>query len=156
MLFAGLAVVGTRHSGGITRHAVLRNYPAGLAHIRFHPGRHPAGDPTVLSRKRHGRHAVQPRQRSLVYQRAKRPAGQTSRSAPRIDVYADVFEWLHHSIAPKARRQGAVPRTLIGGPHCSKPYSASIFNISAMSFGPLSAERDPRPEHRCPAGQLCP
>src|ERR1700684_1330737 len=26
-----------------------------------------------------------------------------------------------------------------GGPDCKKPYSASIFNISAMSFGSLSA-----------------
>jgi glutamate synthase domain-containing protein 2 len=27
----------------------------------------------------------------------------------------------------------------IGGPDCTKPYSASVFNISAMSFGALSA-----------------
>ena len=30
-------------------------------------------------------------------------------------------------------------RITIGGPDCTKPYSASIFNISAMSFGALSA-----------------
>ena len=30
-------------------------------------------------------------------------------------------------------------RVSIGGPHCSAAYSASVFNISAMSFGALSA-----------------
>ena len=29
-------------------------------------------------------------------------------------------------------------RITIGGPDCTKPYSASVFNISAMSFGALS------------------
>src|SRR5258707_15182657 len=48
------------------------------------------------------------------------------------------FEWLNHSIAPKepSREQ---PRVMIGGPDCPRPYSASLYNISAMSFGALSA-----------------
>jgi glutamate synthase domain-containing protein 2 len=28
---------------------------------------------------------------------------------------------------------------MVGGPQCTQPYSASVFNISAMSFGSLSA-----------------
>jgi len=45
---------------------------------------------------------------------------------------------MHHSIAPKPAAHAAF-RILIGGPDCSQPYSASVFNISAMSFGSLSA-----------------
>src|SRR5690606_31684560 len=30
-------------------------------------------------------------------------------------------------------------RVSVGGPQCTQPYSASLFNISAMSFGSLSA-----------------
>ncbi len=44
--------------------------------------------------------------------------------------------------APFDGAEGASPaekfRVTIGGPDCTKPYSASVFNISAMSFGALS------------------
>src|SRR6516165_220918 len=61
----------------------------------------------------------------------KRPFGTQS------DVYSTGFEWLHHSIAPKPVVREPF-RVVVGGPDCSKPYSASVFNISAMSFGALS------------------
>jgi glutamate synthase domain-containing protein 2 len=75
--------------------------------------------------------------RSIVYQRAKgaldkRPFG------TQLDVYAMGFEWLNHSMAPKAPAHEQ-PRITIGGPDCPRPYSASVYNISAMSFGALSA-----------------
>ena len=54
------------------------------------------------------------------------------------DVYASGYEWLDHSMAPKPVVKEPF-RVAIGGPDCGKPYSASIFNISAMSFGALSA-----------------
>ena len=75
-------------------------------------------------------------QRSVVYQRAKnaldkRPFG------TQLDVYADKYEWINHSIEP-----ATVPshdfRVEIGAGR-AQPYSASVFNISAMSFGSLSA-----------------
>ena len=74
--------------------------------------------------------------RALVYQRAKmvldkRPFGTQE------DVYREGYEWMHHSVAPKALA-GEEFRVTIGGPDCTKPYSASVFNISAMSFGALS------------------
>ena len=74
--------------------------------------------------------------RALVYQRAKmvldkRPFGTQE------DVYREGYEWMHHSMAPKAH-SGEKFRVTIGGPDCAKPYSASVFNISAMSFGALS------------------
>ncbi|WP_031323178.1 FMN-binding glutamate synthase family protein [Stutzerimonas stutzeri] len=77
-------------------------------------------------------------QRSLVYARAKnqvadKPFGTLS------DVYGSGFEFIGHSIrtAPHSNPQGF--RITVGGPQCRQPYSASIFNISAMSFGSLSA-----------------
>src|SRR6516162_3757969 len=44
---------------------------------------------------------------------------------------------MHHSVSPKTRVEEKF-RVLIGGPDCTTPYSASVFNISAMSFGALS------------------
>jgi glutamate synthase domain-containing protein 2 len=75
--------------------------------------------------------------RDIVYERAKgqhdkRPFG------TELDVYAANYEWMTHSLAPTA--PASLPfRITIGGPDCRQPYSASVFNISAMSFGALSA-----------------
>src|SRR4026208_368681 len=44
---------------------------------------------------------------------------------------------MHHSVSPKTHAEEEF-RVTIGGPDCAKPYSASVFNISAMSFGALS------------------
>ena len=76
-------------------------------------------------------------QRAIVYQRAKnvedkRPFG------TELDLYADHYEWINHSMAP-AKIDSHDFRLTIGGPQCTQPYSASVFNISAMSFGSLSA-----------------
>jgi len=76
-------------------------------------------------------------QRSIAYQRAKnvldkRPFG------TELDVYATQYEWINHSLAP-AKIDSHDFRITIGGPQCAHPYSASVFNISAMSFGSLSA-----------------
>ncbi|MBN8885513.1 MAG: FMN-binding glutamate synthase family protein [Rudaea sp.] len=76
-------------------------------------------------------------QRSLVYQRAKdvedkRPFGTEQ------DLYRTQYEWINHSLAPK-KIDSHDFRITIGGPQCTQPYSASVFNISAMSFGALSA-----------------
>ena len=118
------------------RHSILRNYPIS-AHVRFllesvRPEirqyfLESETDGTPFSRNK----------RSIVYQRAKgqldkRPFG------TQLDVYNPSFEWLHHSMVPKepAKEPFRIP---IGGPQCTKPYSASVLNISAMSFGSLSA-----------------
>ncbi len=42
-----------------------------------------------------------------------------------------------HSVAPKHIAHTDF-RVRIGGPECRQPYDASIYNISAMSFGALS------------------
>jgi glutamate synthase domain-containing protein 2 len=75
--------------------------------------------------------------RALVYQRAKQQLD-TRPFGTHYDVYRDHYEWLHHSIQPK-ESASELFRTTIGGAECTKPYSASVFNISAMSYGSLSA-----------------
>ena len=133
-VFAGLAVVGTFDIIQ-KRHAILRNYPL-TAHIRFILEEiRPEIRQYFLESEKDGTPFSRDK-RALVYQRAKqaldkRPFGTQN------DVYSSGYEWLHHSMAPK-RPCNESFRVSIGGPDCDKPYLASIFNISAMSFGALS------------------
>ncbi len=75
-------------------------------------------------------------ERSIVYQRAK---GQldTLPFGTQSNVYAIDYEWINHSLNPMPVYPNH-PRVLIGGRDCKHPYSASLLNISAMSFGSLS------------------
>ncbi len=75
-------------------------------------------------------------QRSIVYQRAKKQTD-TIPFGTQQNVYADGYEYLTHSIYPKHVDHKTL-RVTIGSDLCKKPYSASIFNISAMSYGSLS------------------
>jgi len=74
--------------------------------------------------------------RSIVYQRAK-GALETRPFGTQRDLYEVGYEWAGHSIAPQETIEEP-PRVSVGGPGCSQPYSASLLNISAMSFGALS------------------
>jgi glutamate synthase domain-containing protein 2 len=74
--------------------------------------------------------------RSVVYQRAKMQTDTLPFGTQR-DVYAPGYEWIVHSLTPK-HIEATQLRVNVGGPQCKKPYSASIFNISAMSYGALS------------------
>ena len=76
--------------------------------------------------------------RSIIYQRAK-GALSTNPFGTKLDVYETGYEWANHSIMPIDHHDlSSHPRTTVGGPDCQKPYDASIFNVSAMSFGALS------------------
>jgi len=127
------------------RHAILRNYPV-IGHMRFlleyiRPEMRQYfiesdSEATPFSRA----------QRSLVYQRAKgepdnRPFG------TQLDVGAQGYEWVNHSMSP-TRLATHDFRIWIGGTPdkpsesaepCTQPYQSSVFNISALSFGSLSA-----------------
>jgi len=77
--------------------------------------------------------------RSTIYQRAKKQTD-TIPFGTEYDVYAEGYEWICHSVAPKAfETLDHNPRVLVGNKGCSQPYSASILNISAMSYGSLSS-----------------
>jgi glutamate synthase domain-containing protein 2 len=118
-----------------TSRAVLRNYPV-LGHVRYllefiRPEMRQYfiesdNEAAPFSRQ----------QRSLVYQRAK---GQSDKRpfGTQLDVHHVGYEWINHSLQP-TRLDSHDFRVTIG-PDCALPYSASIFNISAMSFGALSA-----------------
>ena len=134
LLFGGLTLLGIRdlvQKG----HAVLRNYPIS-AHLRFLLEEiRPEMRQYFFESEKDGMPFSRDI-RALVYQRAKmhldkRPFGTQE------EIYREGYEWMHHSVAPKMRSSEKF-RITIGGPDCTKPYSASVFNISAMSFGALS------------------
>ena len=135
VLFGGLSLLGFRDLAQ-TRHAVLRNYPIS-AHLRFLlEEMRPEMRQYFFESETDGL-PFSRNQRAIVYQRAKmaldkRPFG------TQLDVYAQGYEWLRHSIAPKPVATEPF-RITVGGPDCARPYSISVFNISAMSFGALSA-----------------
>jgi glutamate synthase domain-containing protein 2 len=118
------------------RHAILRNYPI-TAHLRFLFEKiRPEMRQYFFEDDKDGMPFPRDK-RAIVYQRAKgaldkRPFG------TQYDVYQPHYEWLHHSIAPKAPAHEPF-RITVGGPDCTRPYLASVFNISAMSYGSLSA-----------------
>jgi len=135
VLAAALSILGI-HDVLQTRHAILRNYPiAGHFRFLFEEIRPEIRQYLIES----DTEAVpfSRNQRAIVYQRAKqqldkRPFG------TQIDIYEAGYEWINHAMVPAPEASHDF-RVSIGGPACRQPYSASIFNISAMSFGSLSA-----------------
>lgn len=135
IIFAILTFVGIRDMRQ-SRHSILRNYPV-LGHLRF---LFEAIRPEIRQYLIENDQDEQPfsrEQRSLVYQRAKgaedkRPFGTQEK------VYEAGYSWLTHSVQP-VHFSDTDFRVMIGGPDCKKPYNASLYNISAMSFGSLSA-----------------
>ncbi len=147
LVFAVLVGVGV-HDLRQTRHAILRNYPV-IGHLRF---LFEYIRPEMRQYFIEGNREAMPfsrAQRSLVYQRAKgdpdnQPFG------THLDVGAQGYEWVNHSMAPtklpthdfriwiggNPEHSGETARSL---QPCTQPYHASVFNISAMSFGALSA-----------------
>src|SRR6185437_12909361 len=118
------------------KQSIRRNYPV-AAHIRFALEEvRPEIRQYFLESDTDGA-PFNRSKRAIVYQRAKgaldkRPFGTQQ------DVYGDRFEWIDHSIAAHKVEPGDF-RVTVGGAQCQQPYSISLFNISAMSFGALSA-----------------
>lgn len=77
--------------------------------------------------------------RSVIYQRAKKQID-TTPFGTQLNVYAEGYEWMTHSMVPiDFHGVEHHPRVLVGNKDCTQPYHASILNVSAMSFGSLSA-----------------
>jgi glutamate synthase domain-containing protein 2 len=134
-LFTGLSFLGL-YDLIQTKHAITRNYPV-LGHARFffemiRPEIRQYFLESDLDGKPFSRN-----QRAVVYQRAKQDTDKVP-FGTQLDVYEAGFEWINHSITP-AKVTDSNFRLTIGGSACTQPYSASVFNISAMSFGALSA-----------------
>lgn len=133
-LFGALALLGTWDLLQ-TRSTLRRNYPV-LAHFRY--GLESVG-PEIRQYFIEGDTAEVPfsrQQRSLVYQRAKGVMDVVPFGSQQ-DVYGVDYEWINHSMAP-THVDSHDFRVVIGAAS-AQPYSASVFNISAMSFGALSA-----------------
>ena len=120
-----------------TRHAVLRNYPV-IGHVRWLVELIRPEIRQYLLESDNEAAPYSRAQRSLVYRRAKgvssdHPFGTL------IDVYGRDYEYILHSTRPIDKPDPATFRIAVGNDQCGQPYSASVFNISAMSFGSLSA-----------------
>lgn len=119
-----------------TKHSLRRNYPI-MANLRFMLEKvRPEIRQYFLESDTDGT-PFNRTKRAIVYQRAKaqldkRPFGTQQ------DVYGDHFEWINHSLVP-VPPTGHDLRITVGGPECRQPYSLSLLNVSAMSFGALSA-----------------
>lgn len=118
------------------RHSLMRNYPI-VGHFRWllegvRGQIHQYLIESDLDGRPFNREA-----RSLVYARAK-DVEDVVPFGTEVDVYAPGYEWINHSIQPAAI-DDKLFRVDIGGPACTQPYSSSVLNISAMSFGALGA-----------------
>ncbi len=119
------------------RHSILRNFPL-AGHMRFMlEDMGPELHQYLVENDTDGR-PFDRDTRSLLYERAKgvpdkKPFG------TELDLYRDGYTWMAHSIAPRpvVEDAGRNLRVTIGGPDCTQPYSSSVLNISAMSFGAL-------------------
>ncbi len=137
LLVPGLALVAIGlHDCRQPRHAILRQYPI-LGHGRFLAERfRPEIQQYFVESNTNGA-PFSRRTREVVYQRAK---GQRDKLpfGTQLNVYEAGYEYLAHSMYPKVPTDHEA-RVVVGGPACTQPYSASLLNISAMSFGALSS-----------------
>lgn len=135
LVFLALSVLGV-YDLNQTRHAIRRNYPV-IGNMRFlfeyvrpEVRQYFFEDDTLkmpFSRV----------DRSLVYQRAKQQMDQRP-FGTQGDVYDKRYQWINHAMVPKHIGNTDF-RITVGGPDCTQPVDLSVFNISAMSFGALSA-----------------
>lgn len=118
------------------RHSILRNYPV-VGHLRFLLETiRPELQQYFIERNYDGRPFARDT-RTIVYERAKGIAGEKA-FGTELDVNAVGYEYLVHSAAP-ADVPPEPHRVRVGGPDCTQPYDMALLNVSAMSFGSLSA-----------------
>jgi len=119
-----------------TKHSILRNYPI-LGHFRYAlESLRPELQQYFVERATDGT-PYDRNARSLIYERAK-GANEEHPFGTERDLYAPGAEWLIHSLAPVSPPDEQ-HRVRIGGPQCTQPYDMALLNVSAMSFGALSA-----------------
>lgn len=118
-----------------TKHAILRNFPV-LGYFRyFFESISPEIQQYFIERETDGKPFPR-NQRSAAYRRAKN-IGDTVPFGTQLEVNHRKYEGIKHSIYAKTPKE-ELPRVIVGNEQCMQPYSASLFNISAMSFGSLS------------------
>lgn len=135
LVFGALTLLGIKDVTQ-NKHSILRNYPV-LGHMRFLMESIRPEIRQYLIESDQDEEPFSREARSIVYQRAKneeaaRPFG------TKKHVYQGGYDWMTHSITPTHLETHDF-RVKIGGPDCKQPYEASLYNISAMSYGALSA-----------------
>jgi glutamate synthase domain-containing protein 2 len=117
------------------KHTIIRNFPV-LGHFRYLLEMvRPEIQQYFIESNTEGR-PFNREDRSLIYQRAKKQIDTIPFGTQR-DVYQTGYSWVNHSLMAKHVEPEEM-RVTIGGESCKQPYSASILNISAMSYGSLS------------------
>ncbi len=119
------------------RHSIQRNYPV-IGHIRWMVEFIRPEIRQYLIESDQDAAPFSRSQRAIVYQRAKGEQGERP-FGTLLDVYREGYEFIAHSLNPAIHSDPAGFRITIGNDQCARPYSSSVFNISAMSFGSLSA-----------------
>ena len=117
------------------KHSILRNYPL-LGYLRYlFENFRPEIRQYFIESDLDGR-PFSRRQRSIVYQRAKN-VRQTVPFGMQTNSQEIGFEWIAHTMFPVHIKEEDL-RVKVGSSRCEQPYSCSIYNISAMSYGSLS------------------
>lgn len=118
-----------------SKHAILRNFPV-LGYFRyFFEEISPEMQQYFIERETDGKPFPR-NQRAAAYRRAKN-LSDTVPFGTQLEINQRKYEGLKHSIYAKSPSE-ELPRVIVGNEQCSQPYDASLFNISAMSFGALS------------------
>ena len=136
LLFFGFLTSVGIHDYLQTKHAILRNYPI-LGHMRFLMEFIRPEIRQYFIESDNDKLPFSREQRTLVYSRSKAVSDQIPFGTT-LDVMAPGYQWINQSLVPTHLPSHDF-RIEIGDKDCSQKYSASIFNISAMSFGSLSA-----------------
>lgn len=117
-------------------HTILRNFPL-IGHLRYMLEDLRPEIQQYFIESNHDAHPIEREFRSVVYQRGKGEL-ETQPFGTQRNLYETGYEWASHSIStvPPLNEE---PRIQVGGPDCLQPYSASLLNVSAMSYGSLSS-----------------
>lgn len=134
ILLTGLYIIGIFNVIQ-SKHAILRNFPV-IGYFRyFFEEISPEVQQYFIERETDGKPFPR-NQRSAAYRRAKN-LGDTVAFGTQLELNQRKYEGIKHSIYAKSPNY-ELPRVTIGNDQCSQKYNASLFNISAMSFGSLS------------------
>lgn len=136
IILGGLALLGL-YDFFQTKHTLWRNFPI-LARVRWiAEALRPFFRSYIVESETEGR-PFNHEERAMVYRRAKNVSS-VEPFGSHLDIDKPPYEWLSHSMAA-AHPTEMDPRVRVGAPGTDKPYNASVFNISAMSFGSLGAK----------------
>ncbi|NOQ72376.1 MAG: FMN-binding glutamate synthase family protein [Crocinitomix sp.] len=134
ILFAPLILVGLRDAFQ-NKHAIKKNFPV-IGNLRYiMEAISPEIQQYFVERRTDGA-PIDKNKRAVIYKRSKN-LGATHPFGTEENIYEEGYEFITQSLYPSPVLHDP-PRVEIGGKDCTQPYSASLYNVSAMSFGSLS------------------